>query len=92
LAQPGSPFAKYIRTYKTLKAIEIRTNMTDEEIIVDETTATQIDETEKLIAAQNSKADADAKDVAGAHAIADLVNKLPAKPEAAAPKQEGPAQ
>jgi len=67
-------YAKYLRPYKTLKSIELRTNLRDEEIIVDEETALQIDETEKMMAAklkeEQAKAAALAEEKAKAEALA----------------------
>ncbi len=52
-------FGKYIDGYRTLKAIEIRTNMKDEQIIVDEAKAKEIDlaeiDTQKASAAALEK-------------------------------------
>lgn len=83
-------YAKYLRNYKTLKAIELRTNLVDEETIVDEETAQQIDNTEKMIAAKQAQAQAaaesQARDLQDAHGIADLAGKMDnLNPQATAP-------
>jgi hypothetical protein len=56
-----------------LKSIELRTNLRDEEIIVDEDTAKQIDETEKLIIAKQKEEQAKAQALAEAQAKAEAL-------------------
>lgn len=78
-------FAKYINIYKALRAIELRTNMQDEEIIVDPDTATAIDEAEKAAAAQAAQAAAKAQDTAEAEQIARMAQTVSTMTPAAGP-------
>ena len=81
----AAPFGKYIKPYQTLKAIELRTNMTDEKLIVDAEEAKLIEIQEYETLAAQKKAAMESQDLAQAHGILDLANKTgapaPAKGE-----------
>jgi hypothetical protein len=84
-------FAPYIRPYKALKAIELRTNMTDEQILVSEDDALKIEAGEFAAMAAQKKAQADAQEIQDAHGIADLAAKVKnLAPGAAAPAADAP--
>jgi hypothetical protein len=85
----NSRFAPFIRPFKALKAIELRTNMADEEIIVSEEEARLIEAQEYETLAAQKKAVIEANDLQQANAIVDLANKAGAQPAAAAPAQGG---
>jgi hypothetical protein len=69
-------FAQYIKPYKALKAIEVRTNMTDEGILVSEDEALKIEAGEYEQLSAQKKAAADAREIQDAHGVADLAAKI----------------
>jgi hypothetical protein len=73
-------FARYIKPYKILKSIEVRTNLTDEDLFVPEEEAARIDAQEYEELAAQKKAQAEAMEMQQANTIADIMNKMsPAK-------------
>lgn len=87
VGQPGSPFAPYIQPYNILKAIEERTNLKDEKIIVDEQAAKLIERRQYEQLAAQAAAAAEAQEIQTASAGIDLAAKIEAlgqgKPETA---------
>lgn len=69
-------FAKYINTYKALKAIELRTNMQDEGIIIDDKTAADRDRQEQEAAQKAALAADRAQDTDEAAKIAKIVQAV----------------
>jgi hypothetical protein len=73
----GSPaFAPYIKPYKILKAIEVRTNLKDEGVIVDENKAGLIEAQQYEQLAEQAKAEADKRDLEHAERIAGIAEKM----------------
>jgi hypothetical protein len=73
----GSPvFAKFIKPYKVLQALELRTNLTDEDIFVSEKEASMIIAQQYEELAKQAAAAAQAADIQNAHAAADLMTKI----------------
>ena len=71
-------FAARINPYAILKAIETRTNLKDEKIIVDEQTNQLIAASEKASAQKQTDAAQSAEELAAAHGAVDLANKMDA--------------
>ena len=71
-------FASRMNPYRLLKAIETRTNLKDEGIIVDEETDKLLTAAEKAQAAKIAKAQEDAQELAEAAAAAELAGKIDA--------------
>ena len=67
---------KYINGYKALKAIEKRTNLEDEEVIVTEDEAKMIDYRDSLMAAKQKDAMEKLQELQEALGIAELIEKL----------------
>lgn len=72
-------FAQFIRPYKILKSLEDRVNLRDEQVIVSETEATQIEAQEyEALAKQKRDAEA-AQDLQEASAMLDLASRVEAR-------------
>ena len=69
-------FGRYIKPFTVLKALELRTNLTDENLIVSEDEAQKIEAQEYEALAEEKKALAEARDIEQAHKVADLANKM----------------
>lgn len=75
----GNPrFAARLDPYAILLAIETRTNLKDEKIIVDEETNKLITAAENAAATKQAEAAQAAQDLAEAHGMTDLANKMDA--------------
>jgi hypothetical protein len=73
----GSPtFARFIRPYKILKALELRTNLTDEGIFVTDNEAKMIEAQQYQELADQAAAVKQAQDLQNAHTAADLMGKM----------------
>jgi hypothetical protein len=68
-------FGPYIRPYRALKAIELRTSMADEGVIVTEQEARQIEAQQYAALAAQQEAAARAQELQEAHSMADLAGK-----------------
>ncbi|MEN6421313.1 MAG: hypothetical protein ABFD76_05140 [Smithella sp.] len=75
LCKQDSPFAKYLKPYKILKAIETRTNTTDEGIVVPEKEAQLIEAQEYQEMAILKQQQAEAADIEQANATLDMAKK-----------------
>ena len=82
-------FGQYINPYKALKAIELRTNMTDEGIIVSEDEAKKIEAQEYEQLAAQKTAEIEKAELEKAHSIADLTTKVSNLDPAAAASNTG---
>ncbi|OPY17016.1 MAG: hypothetical protein A4E74_01549 [Syntrophus sp. PtaB.Bin075] len=69
-------FARYIKPYQALRAIEVRTNLADENLFVSEQEAMQIEAQEYAALAAQKQAMDEAQDIQQANALADLANKM----------------
>jgi len=78
IGQQGSPFAPFIKPYNILKAIEERTNLKDEHIIVTEAEAKLIETRQYEELAKQAAAAEEAQDIQTASASADLAQKIDA--------------
>jgi len=76
LGQGNTIFAPYLKPYEILKAIETRTNLRDENIIVDENEAKQIKAQQYEQLAAQAKTVANQQDIAEASQAADLMQKM----------------
>lgn len=75
-------FAPYIKPYKALKAVELRTNLTDEGLIASEEEAAAIEAQQYAALAEQKRTMAESMDIQQAREIADLTNKIgpPSRP------------
>ena len=69
-------FGKYIKPYKALKAIEIRTNLSDENVIVDDDEAAMIDLQEQLMQAEQMDAAKKLQRLQEAMGVTELIEKI----------------
>lgn len=75
LAEKGR-FARYMRPYQILKAVESRINLTDENVIVDEDMAKQIEATEMEMMSRADESAENAEEIQEVGAVADILERL----------------